>query len=212
MNVMSFSAHILLVPLMVASSISIPFSLNCVANASDIMGSAVVVSIRVNPFPPVSNNLRDSFTTSSTTWELGRDKMMTSTCSANWSGESIPLPPASTIASILLWSMSNPMTRNSSESKFLAISFPIKPRPTKPILCFPMELLLHSCCLNLLSAKLLSPQDHSTTNLTWKLLYDKNTGVFSLRLCYGTGESILSLHRRVKICLFISGTRLRKTS
>lgn len=143
MKVTSFPAHILLVPLIVASSISIPLAFSRAASSADITGSAVVVSIRISPSLPVSKSLRESSTTVFTTAEFGSDRMMTSTCGGMASGESAICPPRSARARILPGSASYPITGYPAASRFRAIPPPIRPRPTKPIFFFPIILSPH---------------------------------------------------------------------
>ena len=136
MNVTSFSAHILLVPLIVASSISIPLVRSRAASSADITGSAVVVSIRTSPALPASNSLSESATTAFTTEEFGSDRMTASTAGGISPGDAAFRPPLAAKASMRPGSTSYPITEYPAASKFPAIPLPMRPRPTNPILCF----------------------------------------------------------------------------
>jgi hypothetical protein len=95
MKMMSFTMHISLVPLTVASSMEIPRSRSSSASAVDICGSAVDASTTINPLRALLVSFSVFFTTSFTIAELGNESMIASTFSGICSG-GIVLPPAFT--------------------------------------------------------------------------------------------------------------------
>ena len=120
-------------PLTGASSISTPFFATAAAISCEASGAMELMSMRIRPgFAPSRTPFSPS-TAAFTCGELGSMVMTTSECWATSFDVLAIVAPSAMTSFTASWLMSNTVTSYPARSRFLAMGFPMMPRPTNPI-------------------------------------------------------------------------------
>lgn len=135
-EIMSFTAHVFLVPLMVRSSKWMPTFARLAVSATDFSGAVVVASSMNSPGLPVSNKFSWLGTTFFTMAEVGSKKISTSTCPGTCSGEDTFFAPSLIAVATHAGSVSCAITGNPASIKCFDKLLPINPTPRKPMRCW----------------------------------------------------------------------------